>query len=145
MSSTYRIVRLLRNHLYPTYQLHAYMASKKTSPQDGLRLAALITMHWIHLRLGEHVPETFTHIPEPDHYLDCDDSCLFSTHINEGYVIDIVSLPEHGMWSMQVTEPDLGSDPGNVEQVRSPVPGRVIETNLLINQFEQKLLRNRSS
>lgn len=128
MSSTYRIVRLLRNHLYPTYQLHAYMASKKTSPQDGLRLAALITMHWIRLRLGEHVPETFTHIPEPDHYLDCDDSCLFSTHINEGYVIDIVSLPEHGMWSMQVTEPDLGSDPGNVEQVRSPVPGRVIET-----------------
>ena len=128
MSSSYRVVRLLRNHLYPTYQLHAYMASKKTSPQDGLRLAALITMNWIRLRLGEHAPEPFTHVPDPVDYLDCDDCCLFSTHINEGYVIDIVSLPEHGMWSMQVTEPDLGSDPGNDEQIRPPVPGRVIET-----------------
>lgn len=139
MSSTYRVVRLLKNHLYPTYQLHAYMASKKTSPQDGLRLAALITMHWIRLRLGEHVPELFTHIPEPVHYLDCDDSCLFSTHINEGYVIDIVSLPKHGMWSMQVTEPDLGSDPGNDEQVRPPVPGRVVETNVAYKVTGQSL------
>ena len=139
MSSSYRVVRLLRNHLYPTYQLHAYMASKKTSPQNGLRLAALFTMNWIRLRLGEHAPEPFTHIPDPVDYLDCDDSCLFSTHINEGYVIDIVSLPEHGMWTMQVTEPDLGSDPGNDEQARPPVPGRVIETNVAYKVTGQSL------
>ena len=44
MSSTYRVVKLLKNHLYPTYQLHAFMANEKTTPQDGLRLAALTTM-----------------------------------------------------------------------------------------------------
>lgn len=44
MSSNYRVVKLLKNHLYPTYQLHAFMADDQTTPQDGLRLAALTTM-----------------------------------------------------------------------------------------------------
>ena len=57
MSSTYRVVKLLKNHLYPTYQLHAHMANEKTTPQDGLRLAALTTMHWLKTRLGDDVPE----------------------------------------------------------------------------------------
>lgn len=52
MSSTYRVVKLLKNHLYPTYQLHAFMANEKTTPQDGLRLAALTTMQWLKIRLG---------------------------------------------------------------------------------------------
>lgn len=130
MSSSYRVVHLLQNQLYPTYQLHAYMANKKTVPQDGLRLAALITMDWLRLRLGKHVPEQFKHIPEPNSYLAVDNECLFSVHVNAGYVIDIVSLPEQGLWSMQITEPDLGSDPGKADQARQPVPGRIIETNV---------------
>ena len=130
MSDSYKVVHLLRNQLYPTYQLHAYMANKKTEPQDGLRLAALITMDWLRLRLGEHVPEQFKHIPEPDSYLDVNDDCLFSVHINAGYVIDIVSLPEQGLWTMQITEPDLGSNSGEKEQTRQPVAGRIIETNV---------------
>lgn len=28
MGSTYRVVKLLKNHLYPTYQLHAFMANQ---------------------------------------------------------------------------------------------------------------------
>ena len=56
MDTPYRVVRLQRNHLYPTYQLFAHMASKKTTPQDGLRLAALTTMEWLRLRLGDAVP-----------------------------------------------------------------------------------------
>lgn len=44
--------------------------------------------------------------------------------------MDIVSLIEQGMWTMQITEPDPGSDPGNPEQKRPLVPGRVIETNI---------------
>lgn len=59
MSNTYRVVRLMKNHLYPTYQLHAYMANKKTAPRDGLRLAGLITMEWLRQRLGDHAPEEF--------------------------------------------------------------------------------------
>lgn len=130
MNNTYKVVQLLRNQIYPTYQLHAYMANKKTAPQDGLRLAALVTMQWLRLRLGDHAPDEFLRLPEPSSYLEADDGCLFSIHVNAGYVIDIVSLPEQGMWSMQITEPDLGSDPGKADQSRQPVPGRIIETNV---------------
>ena len=57
MDTPYRVVRLQRNRLYPTYQLFAHMASKKTTPQDGLRLAALTTMEWLRLRLGTQCPK----------------------------------------------------------------------------------------
>lgn len=44
MNAGYRVIRLMKNRIYPTYQLHAYMANRKTDPHDGLRLAGLITM-----------------------------------------------------------------------------------------------------
>lgn len=130
MSAGYRVIRLMKNHIYPTYQLHAYMANRKTDPHDGLRLAGLITMEWLRYRLGEHAPEEFLRLPPPSEYLSADDSCLFSIHISSGFMIDIVSLPDQGIWTLQITEPDLGSDPGNPHQTRQAVPGRVIETNV---------------
>ena len=39
MPAQTRVVRLLQNHIYPTYQLYATMANKQTIPVDGLRLA----------------------------------------------------------------------------------------------------------
>ena len=56
MGKTFRFAKLLKNHLYPTYQLHAYMANDKTDPHDGLRLAALTTMLWLKSRLGDASP-----------------------------------------------------------------------------------------
>ena len=106
------------------------MANRKTDPHDVLRLAGLITMEWLRYRLGEHAPEEFLRLPPPSEYLSADDSCLFSIHISSGFMIDIVSLPDQGIWTLQITEPDLGSDPGNPHQTRQAVPGRVIETNV---------------
>ena len=130
MGSTYRVVKLLKNHLYPTYQLHAFMANEKTTPQDGLRLAALTTMQWLKIRLGDDVPEEWKALPSPEEYLSATDDDLPSLYINQGHVVNIVSLPDKGMWTLQITEPDLGSDPGNPEQMRQAIPGRLIETNI---------------
>lgn len=130
MSDTGKVVNLLQNQLYPTYQLYAQMANKKTEPKAGLRLAALITLQWLRQRLGDHVPKELSQLPEPSAYLEADDACLESFHINHGFVVDVVSLPDYGTWSLQITEPDLGSDPGNAEQRRAAVPGRIIETNV---------------
>lgn len=127
---TYRSVRLIQNRRYPTYQLHGYMANKKTSPEDGLRIAVLCTMEWLRQRLGDHAPEEWQRTLSPSEYLTTTNQDLFSLHLTSGYVVDIVSLPDDGIWTLQITEPDLGSDPGNPEQKRDAVPGRVIETNI---------------
>lgn len=130
MNKSYRVVKLLKNHLYPTYQLHAFMANKKTSPQGGLRLAALITMDWLRQRLGENAPDELQSIPHPDSYKELDDSCLIPLHMKAGFGVDIISLPQQGIWSLQISEPDLGADPGNPNQERPAMPGRIIETNI---------------
>ena len=124
------MVQLTKNRLYPTYQLFARMGSKKTTPQDGLVLAALTTLEWLCKRLGEGVPPELADLPDPDDYRTADPACLKSVRVNCGYVVDILSLPEQGVWTLQITEPDLGSDPGNPEQERVAVPGRVFETNV---------------
>lgn len=80
MDTPYRVVRLQRNHLYPTYQLFAHMASKKTTPQDGLRLAALTTMEWLRLRLGDTVPKELL-LPGPEEFRSCSEKALQSLHL----------------------------------------------------------------
>ena len=129
MPADYRTVRLMKNRLYPTYQLHAVMAARKTTPEDGLKIGVLTILDWLRHRLGPDAPETLT-APQPERYADFSWENLRSLYINQGYVIDIVSLPEQGAWTMQIVEPDLGSDPGNPEQRRQAVPGRVIESNI---------------
>ena len=130
MEQTYRVVRLLSNHVYPTYQLYAVMDSKKTTPEEGLRLAALTVLDWLCQRLGDERPAELADLPTPAEYRQLKGYCLTSFHINHGYIVDVVSLPELGLWTLQITEPDLGSDPGNPDQARPAVPGRVIETNI---------------
>ena len=137
--SAYRVVKLLKNHIYPTYQLHAFMANKKTLPQDGLRLAALTTLEWLCYRLGENTPEELKGISTPEEYRTASDDCLASVHLNSGYMIDIVSLPQQGIWTLQIAEPDLGPDPGNEAQTRLPVAGRVIETNVAFKIVDNRL------
>ena len=128
-SNFHAVVKLLRNHLYPTYQLYAQMASKKLTPEQGLKLGALTVLAWLRLRLGDAVPKELQ-TPEPEQYAAFPLEQLASIHVNYGFVIDVIALPDKGLWTMQITEPDLGSDPGNPQQHRKPVAGRIIETNV---------------
>ncbi len=122
MPETQRIVRLLKNEIYPTYQLYALMA-KNTSPEKGLKKGVRTVLDWLLLRLGENAPADLRE-------LAAQEDPLFSYHESCGFGIDIVSIPDQGSWALQITEPDLGSDPGNPNQARQPVPGRVLETNI---------------
>lgn len=138
MSTPYRTVRLMRNCVYPTYQLFAKMANKKTHPRDGMRLGALTVLRWLCGRLGDELPEELSRIPDPSCYRELTDDCLCSLHLNEGFVIDIVFRPQKA-WTLQITELDLGSDPGNPDQQRPAVPGRIIETNVAFHIAENEL------
>lgn len=55
MADQTRIVRLLKNEIYPTYQLYAQMA-KKAPAQDGLRIGVRTVLDWLLMRLGENAP-----------------------------------------------------------------------------------------
>jgi len=137
MKDIHKVVRLLKNHLYSTYQLHAVMANKKLSPEEGLKLGALTVIDWVCQRLGDDIPEELQ-VPKPEDHADFEINKLTSVHLNYGFVIDIIALPEKGIWSLQITEPDLGSDPGNPKQWRKPIAGRILETDvsLVINGKE---------
>ena len=119
MAAQTRVVKLIENYIYPTFQLYAVMANRKISPKEGLQLAALTVMEWLRQRMGERIPPELEQ-PAPDQYKTAGDQCLPSLHLNRGYLIDILSLPEQGIWSLQITEPDLGSEPGNKDQLRAP-------------------------
>ena len=56
MPADYRTVRLMKNRLYPTYQLHAVMAARKTTPEDGLKIGVLTILDWLRHRLGPDAP-----------------------------------------------------------------------------------------
>ena len=114
------------------------MDSSKLTPLDGLKLGALTVLSWLRLRLGGEIPLALQ-TPEPEAYADFAVQDLSSAHLNYGFVIDIISLPEKGMWTLQITEPDLGSDPGNPQQQRKPVAGRIIETNVSFLVKEQRV------
>lgn len=122
-------VKLLKNHIYATYQLHAYMRNTKISPEKGIVIGALTVCEWLRNRLGEDIPEELN-LPMPSEYENVTVDMFKSLHINRGFVIDIISLPEEHVWSLQIVEPDLGSDPGNPYQSRLPVAGRILETNV---------------
>ena len=129
MPDIHSVVKLLKNHIYPTYQLYATMTSKKTSPEEGLVLGVLTVLSWLRQRMGEEIPQEAM-LPEPDCFREVRPEQLLSFHVNHGYVVDVVSLPEEGLWTLQIVEPDLGSDPGNPQQSRRPVAGRILETDV---------------
>ena len=97
---TNRTVRLLRNRLYPTFQLYAVMASKKTSPQDGLKLGALMVMHWLVQRLEDHIPPELQELPEIDDYKTMPDERLPARLCRDGYLKRILDFPSTAVsWS----------------------------------------------
>ncbi|HCO62495.1 MAG TPA: hypothetical protein DIT49_03505 [Clostridiales bacterium] len=108
-----------------TYQFHAFLGNKKTTPQDGLCLAALISLNWLKLRLGKHIPEVLRHIPGPEQYRTTALSDLPLVSIRQGFSVNVAYLPDEGIWTMRIAEPDFGTDPD-----APPVPGRVLETNV---------------
>ena len=75
--------------------LKIQLGDDKTAPRDGLRLAALTTMHWLKTRLGDAAPAEWDSTPAPEEYLSATDEALPSLYVNQGHVINIVSLPEH--------------------------------------------------
>ncbi len=123
-------VLLLRNHSYPTYQLCAVAGGKRASSDTVLKIVILETMKWLRERFRAFELPQELEAPEPDEYEDVELRQFGSFSINWGYKLEVVWLPEQKIWALQLTEPDLGTRPGEKDQPRLPVPGRLLETNI---------------
>lgn len=130
---------LLRNVQYPTYQLYAVAGQGGTPPETVLTIAVLDTMQWLRKRFREFELPPELDWPESSSYNQVDCSEFTSFHINEGYKVEVIWLPEEKIWTLQLTEPDLGPQPGEETQGRAPVPGRIIETNIGYRVIDRKV------
>lgn len=136
----FRPIKLLKNVSYPTFQLYAEVENTRTAVPDALKIAVAETFTWLRTRFRgfDEIPPEMC-LPEPRDYLSIRDDDLKSFRINEGYVAEVAYVREKGIWAFNLIEPDLGPDPGNTEQARKPVPGRVFETNIAFRIFDGRL------
>ncbi len=117
-------LRLVKNVIYPSYQLYATIANRRTPPETAFRLAILIAIKWIRRKFSELEFPKELDMPMPENYEDFSLDMLTSIRLDHGYVLDVVYIPELMSWSLQLVEPDLGlgSHPA--------VPGRIFTTNI---------------
>ncbi len=130
LSSDYQPILLLPNICYPTYQLHAFAGGRRGRGETVLKICILETMQWLRQRFRAFDLPAELAMPEPEAHDCLDLGQLTSFHLDLGYKLEVVWLPEEGMWVLQLTEPDLGARTGPDGQVRAPVPGRLFETNV---------------
>lgn len=131
-------LKLLKNRSYPTYQLYGTIRNK-TNSEQSMVIAVLETMSWLRKRFRDLEIPAEINFPEPDNFESVSLDDFKSFRINEGYVVDVVFIKEKGIWAFHLIEPDLGPEPGNENQRRKPVPGRIFETNIAYKIYNNRL------
>jgi len=130
----YKPLMLLNNVRYANYQLYA-IAGQGKKPETVLVIAILETMKWLRQRFRALSIPAQLDCPDPEQYAEVDYSAFRSFQIDVGYKVQVVWLPDEQIWTMQIIEPDLGTQPGVIDQNRPPVPGRLFETNIAYRIF----------
>ncbi len=113
----------LHTHTYPIYQFYMTMEIPGQSAEKCLLYAGLTTYEWLREKAKHDYPPEFD-TPPASEYLSANPSVMKSVHINEGYSLDITSLPDDGMWALKIREPESESSG------KKPIVGRTIVTNI---------------
>lgn len=115
---------------YPTYQLHAFSAKRKSAVNDIFKICILETMKWIRSRLSEFsdIPQQLC-FPEPEDYNELSFEMLRSFNLNVGSNICVVFVESKGIWTFELTETDMGENIGT-DRERPPVNGRTFITDI---------------
>lgn len=128
-----RAIKLKKSYSYTTYQFFGSMNNKNTSLTDGLKIAALTCLRWIRDRLEEHdIPEVLI-LPHEDQYKKVKEELFKSTHINNGYTLDVVSDFKEGLWAIRIIESDRGTTG------QEPIVGRIIQSDLAFKIIDHEL------
>lgn len=124
-------LKLVRNVTYPTYQLFAAAVNDKKLPAEKIMTIAILeTLNWLRQRFMDLEAPVELDLPDSSKYEEVDFGSFKSFYIDKGYKVEVIWLSEEQIWTLQLTEPDLGPNPGSEENGRLPVPGRIFETNI---------------
>lgn len=121
----YEPLKLNQTNRYAGYQFHAHVHVDGMEPAEGFVYLILSVYHWIRSRVPEEdrsVPELT--LPEAEEYASVSPGDFLPYHFSVGYALDITPLPEDGIWSIRLKEPDIGTDD------RIPVSGRFFTTRV---------------
>ena len=130
--------RLPRNREYPGYQFYCVLQRQGKNAEECFCFAVLCVIDWLKQRLRETnvIPEQIARLPERQRSSEIKPVDLKSFTISSGFSAYVVSLPDHGIWSLRLKEPD-----SDTEQ-RKAVPERFFATNVglhIINDRQVEL------
>jgi len=134
MNIDYQTTHIIPTRSYPTYQFHARTASSAPS-EDVFRICILESLRWLRSRLTNFT-DLPSHIctPEPEDYRKFSLGELSSFSENLGCSIDCVYLEKDGIWTLTISENDMGENIGTKDE-RLPVQGRRFNTEISFVKF----------
>ncbi len=126
MPEKYLPRKLPWNRDYPGYQFYCTLQMKGAGAQQCFCFAVLSVIDWLKSRLRETdvIPDEIAGLPERGKSAEISPSALQSFTVSSGFSAYAVSLPEHGIWSLRLKEPDA-----DVKNKRKAFPGRFFATN----------------
>ncbi|MDR0862875.1 MAG: hypothetical protein LBN30_08915 [Oscillospiraceae bacterium] len=129
---------LLRNIIYPNYQLYAVAGNGKLTPEKTLVRCVLHTFSWLRARFRELECPTELVCPAPEESESVAFADFKSFELNVGYTLEIVCLQDEKVWTLRLMEPDRGATLTDGTK-RAPVAGRIFETNIAFRLFDNKV------
>lgn len=103
----YKPLSLLQTRSYPGYQFYATMTYDSQPAEYCMRYVILTVMEWIRQRIGGDTFPPELQTPSAKEYAKIPNKMFKSYHFNGGFNLDITSLPDRGIWSMRIKEPDV--------------------------------------
>ena len=136
MENTYQTTHITPARSYPTYQFHAHTVSSEPA-SDVFLICILESLRWLRNRLSDfnELPEELV-TPEPEDYHSFCESRLSSFSLDLGCSIESVYLENEGIWTLTVSENDMGANIGS-EQERKPVQGRRFITDISFRKYPE--------
>ena len=119
---------------YPTYQFYARACPVRSDIDVVFKACVLEALKWLRARLSdmEDMPSCLGG-PLPEEPDKITDDMLQSFSFSEGPQIDAVYIPQSGVWSIRITEPDMGANIGT-DRERAPVSGRSFITEIALRK-----------
>ena len=129
----YAMKTFLKTRSYPAYQFSAYLRYDAQSPRKCLDYVILTVMAWIRQKLGgEEVPKELD-TPDSRDFTQVVPEEFVSYHFQEGISLDITSLPDNGIWALQIHEPDTDTTDHRA------VIGRTLVTDVALRVEEDRV------